>query len=696
MERPEEKGTPQEHAYLGDLNRSIIDHSPVGIVTFLQSGKIVDMNPTSKSILGISEIEKPNLRSFIPPESEIGFRNDMQRLAAGEKVHTEYVIMDSRGERRFTRFTMLPFDGNSALAMIEDITSIKATEHSMRIYRQNIETFLDNARDYVIFQLRNIRENRLPEVAFVSPSIVDIGGIPADKRKDMKSWIDGLSESTVRRFRDAGKELKQPPYSVCLQFEYNHPEKGNLWLTMSASGVVDESGQLTSINGFFHDLTALRRTEHRLRLSEEKFRLMARNVSDVIWTCDKNFRFTWVSPSVRATLGYNPGEFIDLSIEDTFDRQSIEDLQEKLNLVYLENFTKHTEESRGSFNLRIEFRHRLGHFVQTEIGFTVIHYYDDEFFGLIGTTRDITPTLEYEKKLWAMNNTLEEANQKLKTTQSTMIRQEKMASIGHISAGLTHAIPTTVSSVSSIFATMKRCISSIDSFVSQFSTELDAVSNSNCRIVCPVAPKLDSLREQTRLDFIIKDLVEMLNDSDDGLARMRDIVQNLRKFSHQGNSNDFRETDINEVIKNALTIARNQLKYVADVTTDLSADRPLMAMPGELGQVFLNLIVNAGHAVEETGNRGCISISSQSLGDCTIITVSDNGPGVPDEHVNRIFDPFYTTKEPGKGTGLGLYISYDIIVNKHSGQIQVGSSQFGGAEFIVTLPNSPRPAGDDD
>ncbi len=671
---------PSSEKSTKDLNE-LFEKSPIAIVSLSFSGSILKMNESCRSLFGR---EGGNIRNFISPESEIIFRSEVDKLRKGQGMDAEIVVKKREGERRFTHFYGIPGDVGFT-AFIRDETAMRNAEESLEITRRNMETFLENARDYVVFQLTDIEMGKLPRVVFVSPSIVELGGIKESESTDIRAWLRGVSDNkdVIAKFRD----IYSPPYSVSFHFNYNHPKKGERWLHIAISGIPEGNG-LKSVNGFIHDVTALMEARKRLKQSEEKFRLMARNVSDIIWTCDKNFRFTWVSPSVKATLGYSPEDFTGISIENAFDKRSIEELQEKLNLVYLENFTKHTEESRGSFNLRISVRHRLGHYVDTDTGFTVIHDERDNFAGLIGATRDITATLEYERKLWSMNNSLEETNKKLVQTQNTMIRQEKMASIGQLSAGIAHEINNPLGFVSSNFSTLKRYLKNIADFCDSSCALIGELSIEECGKDCPLIPQIKTLKKKNRIDFIMEDIVDIMEESGQGIERMRDIVQNLKSFSHQGQAEDFRPVVIDDIVRNALTLGRNEIKYVADVKKHLDAKESFMANGGELGQVILNLLVNAAHAIADQNrqDRGQIDITTRIEGEQVLLSVADDGPGIPREHINHIFDPFYTTKEPGRGTGLGLYISYDIIVNKHNGQIRVERSPKGGTSFEISLP----------
>jgi two-component system NtrC family sensor kinase len=189
-------------------------------------------------------------------------------------------------------------------------------------------------------------------------------------------------------------------------------------------------------------------------------------------------------------------------------------------------------------------------------------------------------------------------------------------------------------------------------------------------------------RKNLKIDRICNDLPELISESLEGAERVRKIVQDLRSFSRI-DSSESSLSDINEGLESTLSIAWNELKYKATVQKEYGQLPKIWCNMGQLNQVFLNILVNAAHAIEEQGE---IRIATHTENGSVRIAISDSGGGIAPENVRRIFDPFFTTKEVGKGTGLGLAIAYDIIVNKHGGVIEVESEPGRGSTFTITLP----------
>ncbi len=182
----------------------------------------------------------------------------------------------------------------------------------------------------------------------------------------------------------------------------------------------------------------------------------------------------------------------------------------------------------------------------------------------------------------------------------------------------------------------------------------------------------------------------------DGVDRVTSIVRAMKEFAHPG-TEEKTAIDINNAIESTITIARNEWKYVAEMKTDFDPDLELvLCLAGEFNQAILNMIVNAAHAIADVVNegseeKGVITISTSMDGDWAEIRVNDTGSGIPEEIRSRIFDPFFTTKEVGEGSGQGLAIAHNVIVEKHGGTITCETEVGKGTTFIIRLPCDSAP-----
>ena len=196
--------------------------------------------------------------------------------------------------------------------------------------------------------------------------------------------------------------------------------------------------------------------------------------------------------------------------------------------------------------------------------------------------------------------------------------------------------------------------------------------------------------DEADLEYLREEIPGALDQGKAGSGKIREIVLALKDFSHPGSGTP-EPSDINRLVESTVTVARNEYKYVADVTLELDPDLgPVSCMPSALGQVVLNIVVNAAHAIAEQSDRdgrGKITVRTQSLDEDQVeISISDNGPGVPEKIQSKIFDPFFTTKEVGRGTGQGLAISRRVVTEQHAGRLLLESEPGEGATFRIVLP----------
>lgn len=194
--------------------------------------------------------------------------------------------------------------------------------------------------------------------------------------------------------------------------------------------------------------------------------------------------------------------------------------------------------------------------------------------------------------------------------------------------------------------------------------------------------RLNDIRKRLKIDYIMDDARQLIAECQDGASRVRHIVQDLKSFSRVDQVQQAM-INLNEALETTINIAWHEIKYVAEIKCKFDEIPDIRCFPQQLNQVFLNLLINAAHAME--GKQGNITVRTWSEADSVFVSVVDTGCGIPDEIRQRIFEPFFTTKEVGKGTGLGLSISYDII-RKHGGEITVESEAGRGTTFTVRLP----------
>jgi two-component system, NtrC family, sensor kinase len=265
----------------------------------------------------------------------------------------------------------------------------------------------------------------------------------------------------------------------------------------------------------------------------------------------------------------------------------------------------------------------------------------------------------------------------LKEAQGQLLQNEKMASIGQLAAGVAHEINNPVGYFSSNLA-------SLTSYMKEIFTLIDCYEKLEklCPEYSPELIEIKQLKQETDVDFLKEDIDDLLNESLEGVTRVRQIVNDLKDFSHVDEA-EWQWTDIHQGIDSTLNIVANELKYKAEIIRDYGQLPNIECIPSQLNQVFMNMLVNAGHAIEKQGKVTIKTLQKDE--DTIIVEFTDSGKGIKKEDISRIFEPFFTTKPIGKGTGLGLSLSYGII-DKHSGSLSVDSEVGVGTTFRIELP----------
>jgi signal transduction histidine kinase len=302
--------------------------------------------------------------------------------------------------------------------------------------------------------------------------------------------------------------------------------------------------------------------------------------------------------------------------------------------------------------------------------------------GAALTLVDITDRLNDQERLGRTNTELESTLKELRKTQQQFVQSAKMAAIGQLAAGVAHEINNPVGFVSTNLNQLKENIRNLFSMLEAYRDAQAEIGNPATRA------ELAELAEQVELDWLVEDTPELMAQTGEGLDRVIKIVQDLKNFSRKS-SDRWEEADLNGLIESTLNVVWNQVKYNAEVVKEFGDLPGIECHPNQLAQVIMNLVVNAAQAIE---GRGTITLTTGCLGDRVFLEVRDTGAGIPEEIRGEIFNPFFTTKPVGQGTGLGLPVSHEIVL-KHGGQLDLETVPGQGTTFRVTLPVAqPVPA----
>ncbi len=406
---------------------------------------------------------------------------------------------------------------------------------------------------------------------------------------------------------------------------------------------------------------------HRdLRRSETRYRSLFRDSADMVFVTAQDGTLLDVNDAGARMLGYDwPDELIGRNAAEFYYVAGDRD-------HFLEEIT------RNGFvkNLEVVMKTRDGEPVFGAESATVVRDPETDQSLYQGVIHDITDRIKSEQESIQRSMELSKANEELRQAHDELVKREKLASIGQLSAGVAHEINNPLGFVRSNIATLRRYVDKYLAFLRRYRELPD-----------PRPAELDAVWSDSGIERTIPDIRDLFEETSDGIQRIVAIVTNLKDFSRAGSNEVVDNYDINRGVESGLVIARNEYKYVADVEVQAGEVPPLACNANEINQVLLTLIVNAAQAIGGAGTTdGRIVITTWADEDSVYCSVADNGPGIPEDHRKLVFEPFFTTKKAGEGTGLGLSIAYDIIVNRHHGSMTLESTDGSGATFTLGIP----------
>ncbi len=319
---------------------------------------------------------------------------------------------------------------------------------------------------------------------------------------------------------------------------------------------------------------------------------------------------------------------------------------------------------------------------------------DDVYFrrksggdGYLGIT--LNPIMDEEDELYMGCLLLGADITDRKLMETQLLQAQKLESIGQLAAGIAHEINTPTQYIGDNIRFLKESYADL---YQAYQAVLDLAKEAeSAQVLSQAVEKLNTILSDVDMDYLLEEIPLAVQQSLEGIERVSTIVRAMKEFSHPGSS-EKTPTDINHAIDNTLTVARNEWKYIAEVERDYAENLPLVpCLPGEFNQVILNLITNAAHAISkalssEPGELGRINVRTRKINEMVEIQISDTGTGIPEKLRNKVFDPFFTTKEVGRGTGQGLTIAYNVIVEKHGGTLTFETEVGKGTTFIIQLP----------
>jgi two-component system, NtrC family, sensor kinase len=446
-------------------------------------------------------------------------------------------------------------------------------------------------------------------------------------------------------------------------------------------------GDILGVIGISRDITDRQAIGAALAESEQRFRLLVESAQDLIWVLDAEGRYKFLNGATRTMLGYEPEEMLGNLFTEYLAPEEAEKSAQEFQRVL---------QAGSTFQYESAFVAKDGRVVNTIVSAVVIHDEQGSVVEMIGTMSDISDRKRSEIQLRQQTQQLEKTLAELQSAQSHLVQSEKMSSLGQLVAGVAHEINNPVNF---IYANLN--------YANDYIQDLLKVVEIYQRYYPDPSPELQAEVETVELEFLMNDLPKLFTSMKVGADRIQKIVLSLRNFSRMDEA-EYKPVDIHEGIDSTLMILQNRTKPRPEhpgirINRDYEDLPQVECYAGQLNQVFMNIFSNAIDALEERDSErslhemaeapSIISVHTEITdNNRVLIRIVDNGTGIPESVRQRIFDPFFTTKPVGKGTGMGLAISYQVITEKHGGTLKCLSTPGQGTEFVIEIPIRVTPA----
>ncbi len=457
----------------------------------------------------------------------------------------------------------------------------------------------------------------------------------------------------------AGREVRSEIEYSCLY----HDQQRNLIMRVSpwigGQGGVQGGAILTHI-----DLTELK----QMQAAHTRLVSIAENTSDVVMIAASAGLLIYLNRAGRTLFG--------LQATADLSHVHVNDLLTPESAAQLQAVAIPTAMSQGMWRGELKVTRPGGEPVPMSAVLLAQFDGSGQFDHFSCIARDISETIRSQNELRKHNDELQLLNSQLKQVQDQLLQSEKMASIGQLAAGVAHEINNPIGYVNSNLGSLEGYINDLLALLETYEqVEAGLPEAVQQSVIQPAKQRAD-------LQFLRDDLTALLAESKEGITRVKKIVQDLKDFSRVDSSSEWEFANLHRCLDSTLNIVHNEVKYKANVVKEYGELPEVQCLPSQLNQVFMNMLVNASHAIKE---HGTIWIRSGCDGELAWVEFQDTGGGIAPDNLKRIFDPFFTTKPVGKGTGLGLSLSYSIV-QKHHGHIDVNSVQGQGTTFRIWLP----------
>jgi two-component system, NtrC family, sensor kinase len=635
-----------------DRFRTAFEDAPFGLCMTAPNGRFMHANAALCAILGYSEEEL-----LAGAWQEITHPDDLERSRqaaielsrpGASSLEFEKRYIHKSGSIVWARLKISPASRAPGgvpyfITQIEDITQRRQADEAKAFLASLVESSQDaiigtTVDGTIVSWNRGARElfGYAPE-EIIGKSISLL--LPEQYDEELQKLREGI-------FR--GKRTRRETTRIC-----KNGTPVSVELTLSPVRGAD--GKVTSVASITHDITARKQREQALRENEERYRELFENASEIIFTLDLDGRFTSMNLAAQQTFGFSQAEATQLDIWDLVAPEYCQVLMDQRSEM-LTGVTQSVSE--------IEVTARSGKRVKLELKPRLIRR-GREPAGIQAIARDITGR--------------DLAEMELRQTQ-------KLESVGRLASGIAHEINTPIQFVGDNARFLQDSFASLKKVLDKMGALRDAVSAGS--VNPDLLPELRRAEEESDCAYLLEEIPRAIAQTLEGVDRVATIVRAMKEFAHPEDKG-MAPADLNKALMSTITVARNEWKYVAEIETDFGELPVVDCNISDLNQVFLNLLVNAAHAIADVvkdGNKGRIAVRTAMEADGVHISITDTGSGISETIRSKIFDPFFTTKEVGRGTGQGLAIARSVVVDRHKGSLTFESEVGKGTTFHIRLP----------
>lgn len=616
----------------------LLEHSDFGILISDENGKIIELNKKALELLGSPSKQltmKINLFDF-KPLIELGFSNDL--------FDTFNKFIKTKGENKYTSkwqksiylgYKIYPIQVDNkkyAKIILEDLTEIKRVKAKFKKQEKILVNSFNALEDLII-----VIDNKFNIITSTWENARLLNAVGEEN----KCYNTFFASDTICKNCKV-KELMDEKKIIT----YEKHDGDDNYYEIKLIPIFDSNGEIEAIIEHYHDISEIKRNEIKLK----KLKMAINRADETIVITDINGIIEFVNPAFTKTTGYSFEEAIGLNPKilksGIHSKKFYEDLWKTII-------------SGNVWRCKFTNKKKDGTLYQEAASISPIFDKKGKIINYIAVKRDISNEIKLQKQL---------------------VESQKMESIGVLASGIAHEINTPLQYIMDNLSFIMDNFKKLKKYNKSIHKQIKLNNN------------IKEHKENIDFEFIVSEIPEALKDSLEGVKIIKDIINSMRTFSYKSENKQIIE-DINKHIIATTEISKNYWKNILELKLNLSDNLPKIKVnTSKLNQVFLNLIINAVDAIKNDKNKdkkeNKLIISSYVEDEKLIISFKDTGIGISKENKDKIFAPFFTTKEIGKGTGQGLSISYDIIVNEHNGKIYFESENYKGTTFFIELPLS--------